>query len=143
MPRWSCRKGLPRKILTGKATTGLRREPLKTPEEALKNVTAGDAAGHNLRESFEEAKPERINVPKDKYVAAGQGLKRVADEASLEGTCEIEEKLGEAAVQMDVTANEAAGCEVKNTAAPKDVAKNMPYRSDKQPEKNTKRSEGT
>ena len=75
--------------------------------------------------------------------AAGHSLNGVAKEASLESTCETEEKLREAAVQKDVTADKANGHELRNTSAPEDVAANVPYRRDKRSEKKTRRGEGT
>ena len=92
-----------------------------------KDVIDGDAAVRILEESFEGIESEKIDAPrvKDpgelcKNGTATQGLKRAADEASLEGTCEMEEKLGE-------------------SAAPKDVAANTAHVSNKQPEKKTKK----
>ena len=110
--------------------------------------------GHNPRESLKEAGLEKIDVTKDevlgellKDVAADEttsnSLKGVAEEASLEGTCETEEKLREAAVQKDVTADEAAEHDLRDTSAPEDVATNVPYRRNKRSEKKTKRGEGS
>ena len=84
----------------------------KVPGELFKDVAADDATGH--------------------------GLKGVAEETSLEGTCETKENLREAAVQKDVIPDEAAGHDLRDTATQEDVAANVPCRRDKQSKKKTK-----
>ena len=96
-----------------------------------KNVIDGDADIRILEESFEGIESggidaTRVKDPGElrKNNTTTQGLKRATAEAGLEGTCEVEEKLREA-------------------ATPKNVAASTAHVSNKPPKKKTGRGEDT